>query len=337
MPASLLARDETGYGRNVRVAITGAGGFIGSHVVEGFLAAGHEVRAMVRYVSHGGWGWLEPLRGTDLPLEVVPGDVTDAAVVRDLHLGVDAAVHLAALIGIPYSYRAPESYVAVNVIGTLNVLEAARTAAVGRVVLTSTSEVYGSALYTPIDESHPRQAQSPYSATKIAADALAEAWFRTYGVPAVVLRPFNTYGPRQSPRAVIPAILGQLLAGCDELRLGRVDPARDFTFVTDTAAAFVAAATVESLAGEVVQLGSGAAITVGDLARLCMEVCGRSVPIRLDDHRLRPEASEVNELVSDPTKAHRVLGWKPQVPLVDGLRLTAESLASTTLRTEYAL
>lgn len=319
------------------VAVTGAGGFIGSHVAEALRDAGHAVRALVRYASHGGWGWLEPLRGESDGLQVVAGDVCDSGVVDALLDGVDAVIHLAALIGIPYSYRAPSSYVSVNVGGTLNVLEAARRRATGRVVVTSTSEVYGTARYAPIDEDHPRQAQSPYSATKIAADALAEAWHRTYDLPVVVLRPFNTYGPRQSTRAVIPTILGQLLAGCEELTLGRTDPLRDFTFVTDTAAAFVAALRAERVDGRVIHLGTGDAVSIEAVAQLCMEVCDHRVPLREDNERVRPPDSEVETLVSNPALARELLGWKAEVSLTDGLRRTAEHLAAAPPRPGYSL
>ena len=319
------------------VAVTGAGGFIGSHVVDALVDAGHEVRALVRYTSHGGSGWLEPRRDHTRGLEVVPGDVCDPGVIDALVHEADAVIHLAALIGIPYSYRAPSSYVDVNVGGTLNVLESARRMQTGRVVVTSTSEVYGTARYSPMDEEHPRQAQSPYSATKIAADALAEAWHRTYDLPVVVLRPFNTYGPRQSTRAVIPTILGQLLSRCDELSLGRTDPLRDFTFVTDTAAAFVAAITAAGVDGRTVHLGTGEAVSIEALAELCMQVCDHRVPVRRDGQRVRPADSEVDALVSNPALARELLGWKAEVSLEEGLRRTAEHLTASPPRPGYTL
>jgi nucleoside-diphosphate-sugar epimerase len=269
-------------------------------------------------------------------VDVVLGDVTDPRSVRHLLDGVDAVAHLAALIGIPYSYVAPSSYVDVNVRGALHVLEAAQDLGIGRVVMTSTSEVYGTARYTPIDEEHPRQPQSPYSATKIAADALAESWARSFGTPVVVFRPFNTYGPRQSARAIIPTILGQLLAGRDELVLGSLEPRRDFTFVSDTAAGFVAALTTEGIDGETIHLGTGSAVSIGELAALCMQVTGRVIPIREDSNRVRPDASEVGLLLSDPTKAQRLIGWHPQTDLREGLQRTADYLFGTDLRTEYA-
>ena len=319
------------------VAVTGAGGFIGSHVVDALVDAGHEVRALVRYTSHGGAGWLEPQRDVTRGLEVLSGDVCDPGVVDALVHEADAVIHLAALIGIPYSYRAPSSYVDVNIGGTLNVLESARRMQTGRVIVTSTSEVYGTARYSPMDEAHPRQAQSPYSATKIAADALAEAWHRTYGLPIVVLRPFNTYGPRQSTRAVIPAILGQLLGRCDELSVGRTDPLRDFTFVTDTASAFVAALTSERVDGRTIHLGTGEAVSIETLAELCMQVCDHHVPVRLDDQRVRPADSEVDALVSNPALARELLGWKAEVSLEEGLRRTAEHLSASPPRPGYTL
>jgi NAD dependent epimerase/dehydratase len=308
-----------------RILITGAGGFIGSHVTELLLLEGHRVRALARYNGRGDIGHLRQIpQSLSASLEVRLGDVTDPFLIRDLVAGCDIVLHLAALIGIPYSYIAPASYLATNAGGTLNVLEACRQAKTSRVVVTSTSEVYGTALYTPIDEGHPLQGQSPYSASKIAADKLAEAYYRSFDLPVVTLRPFNTYGPRQSARAVIPTVLAQAFKGAKEIQLGNLAPQRDLTFVTDTARAFVLAATASGIEGETIHFGQGSAISVRDLAELCLEAAGRTATLASVQQRSRPEKSEVGLLVSDSSKAKRLLGWSPEVALADGLRATAE-------------
>ena len=306
-----------------RVLVTGAGGFIGSHVVEALLADGADVRAFVHYNSRGDWGHLEELP-TDAreSIEVVAGEIQDPFSVRGAVRGCQLVLHLAALIGIPYSYLAPQSYVQTNVTGTLNVLEAGRSEGVERIVHTSTSETYGTAQYTPIDEAHPLQGQSPYSASKIAADKMAESYWRSFGLPVAVLRPFNTFGPRQSLRAVIPTIISQALSG-DVVRLGSRTPVRDFTFVEDTARAFLAAATADQAAGQVLNAGSGKGITVGELAALILEVIGSDAEIVVDDARIRPEQSEVFELIADASRLRELTDWAPQVPLREGLERVA--------------
>jgi NDP-hexose 4,6-dehydratase len=306
-------------------AVTGAEGFIGSHLVEALVASGARVRAMVLYNSFNSWGWLETLGDEVLAsVEVVAGDVRDATSVRGFLAGVDVVYHLAALIAIPYSYRAPHSYVATNVEGTLNVLDAAHGLGVGRVVHTSTSEVYGTAQRVPIDEDHPLQAQSPYAASKIAADKLAESFHLSFGLPVVTLRPFNTYGPRQSARAVIPTIIGQLASGQHELRLGAVAPSRDFTYATDTAAAFIAAgsAPAERVVGKVLNAGTGVEVTVDELARTVARLMDRDVEIVEEAERLRPEASEVMRLVCDSSRLTELTGWTARCSLTDGLGST---------------
>ena len=311
----------------MRILVTGAGGFIGSHVVEALAGAGHEVRALAHYNSRGSWGHLDEINtSTRERLEVRLGDVTDAAMMRALVDGCDVVLHLAALIGIPYSYQAPASYVATNVSGTLNVLEACRAAHVRRVVVTSTSEVYGTARYTPIDEQHPLQAQSPYAASKIGADKLAEAYFRSFDLPVVTLRPFNTFGPRQSARAVIPTMLVQALNGVPEIRLGSLEPKRDLTFVEDTAQAFLLAAEAPGLEGEVIHFGQGEAVSMGELARRCLETVGSKAQTISVPERQRPMGSEVGLLLCDAAKARRLLHWTPRVTLDEGLRRTAEYL-----------
>jgi UDP-glucose 4-epimerase len=256
------------------------------------------------------------------------GDVRDAQFIRRHVRGCDIIFHLAALIGIPYSYEASDSYIDTNLRGTLNILQAARELAIGRTVITSTSEVYGTARYTPIDEAHPLQAQSPYSASKIAADKLAESYHLSFALPVVTVRPFNTYGPRQSSRAVIPTIVSQLLAGADRLHLGSVDPVRDLLYVEDTARGFLAAGLAEKAVGQVINLGTGQGISIGDLARVIMRVVGREVPIVHDAARIRPEASEVRLLVAKYEVARKLLGWEPRVTLPEGLQKVAEYIGS---------
>ncbi len=310
-----------------KVLVTGAGGFIGSHLAERLVELGADVRALVRYTSSGTRGWLEQSSAVD-SMEVVAGDISDADCVRDAVRGVQVVFHLAALIGIPYSYRAPRAYLRTNVEGTVNVLQAALAEGSTKVVHTSTSEVYGTAMRVPIDEEHPLQGQSPYSASKIAADKMAEAYYRSFELPVVTVRPFNTYGPRQSDRAIIPTILAQLLWGEGELKLGSLHPTRDLNFVADTAAGFVAAAEADSAVGEVINLGTGREVSIGDLARMLMEIVGKDVPVVSRDERVRPAASEVERLLANAAKAAKLTGWTPEVSLEDGLQRTAAWIES---------
>jgi UDP-glucose 4-epimerase len=309
------------------VMVTGADGFIGSHLVERLVALGANVRAFCLYNSNGSLGWLD---GADADvrsaLDVRLGDIRDARFVEQACCDVDTVFHLAALIAIPYSYHAPGSFVETNVTGTLNVLEGVRRARCRRLVHTSTSEVYGTPATLPIVETHPLQGQSPYSATKIAADKLCESYFRSFGVPVVTLRPFNTYGPRQSTRAVLPAILVQLMAGKKEISLGRLDPRRDLTFVSDTVEGFVKAGCAAGVDGEEIQLGTGRTVSVGELFEIACKVTGRSARVVQHEARLRPSASEVMVLLSDPSKAKARLGWEASVTIEDGLARTAEWL-----------
>jgi UDP-glucose 4-epimerase len=309
------------------VLVTGADGFIGSHLVERLAAEGANVRAMCLYNSNGSAGWLDDspvLR--DGSVNVVLGDIRDPEFVRRVVSGADVVLHLAALIAIPYSYEAPRSFVDTNVMGTLNVLEAVRAEGTAQLVNTSTSEVYGTPETVPIDESHHLRAQSPYSATKIAADKLCESYALSFETPVTILRPFNTFGPRQSMRAVIPTILSQLIAGVTEVSLGAVDPRRDFTFVTDTCDGFVRAATAGLAPGSVVQLGTGRTVSVREVFDICARVVGVEATIITDDRRIRPTGSEVEILQSDPKRALETLGWTPSVSLEDGLAATAEWL-----------
>jgi NAD dependent epimerase/dehydratase len=305
-----------------KVLVTGAGGFIGSHLVESLVELGADVRALIRYNSAGTKGWLSISNMKD-HFEVFPGDIRDIESISRAVKGIDTVFHLAALIAIPYSYLAPGSYVQTNVVGTFNLLQASRDSDVATVVHTSTSEVYGTAQRVPIDESHPLQAQSPYSASKIAADKLSEAFWRSFGLKVVIIRPFNTYGPRQSARAVIPTIISQVLKK-DEVYLGRLDPTRDLTYVTDTVRGLIRGAEVPELAGEVINLGTGKEISIGDLAQLIVSQIGKNVPIRSDDARLRPDQSEVYRLCSDNTKARNLMEWKPLVTLEQGLTQTIQ-------------
>jgi NAD dependent epimerase/dehydratase len=307
------------------VLVTGAGGFIGSHLAGYLAAGGARVRAFVHYNSRNDWGNLRFLTPAELErVTVIMGNVEDSGSVDEAVSGCECVFHLAALIGIPYSYTAPRSYVATNVIGTINVLDAVRRHDVPRMVHTSTSEAYGTALYIPIDEEHPLQGQSPYSATKIGADKLAESYFRSFGVPVATIRPFNTYGPRQSARAVIPTIISQLVSGSDVVELGALDPERDLTFVEDTARGFVAVSSTDRALGETVNVGNGRAISIGDLAQKIVDQVNPDATIVSKDARVRPDKSEVMRLVCANAKAKKLLGWTPQVSLDEGLARTIE-------------
>lgn len=309
------------------IAVTGAEGFIGSHVVERLVAEGYRVRAMVQYNSFASCGWLDTLEDSVLQsVDLVLSDVRDATAVRSFMDGAHTVYHLAALIAIPYSYHAPLSYVDTNVVGTANVLQAARELETPRIVHTSTSEVYGTAVTVPIDESHPLQGQSPYSATKIGADKLAESYHLSFDLPVATLRPFNTFGPRQSARAVIPTVVAQIAAGTRRILLGSLDPRRDFTFAPDMAEAFLAVGTAESdlVVGNVLNAGTGRDISIRDLVHTIASVMGAEVEIDLDPTRVRPPGSEVMRLQADATELHRRTGWKPRHTLEDGLSITAE-------------
>jgi dTDP-glucose 4,6-dehydratase len=306
---------------NKRVLVTGADGFIGSHLVESLVRAGYSTRALVLYNSFNSWGWLDNC-GADVAgqFEVFAGDIRDPNGVRDAVRGCDVVLHLAALIAIPYSYHSPDTYVDTNVKGTLNVLQAARDLNVSRLVHTSTSEVYGTARFVPITEQHPLQGQSPYSATKIAADQLAYSFYASFGLPVIIARPFNTYGPRQSARAVIPTIITQIASGKRKIKLGGLTPTRDFNYVADTVAGFIAATQSDAGLGEVVNLGSNFEISVGDTARLIAEVMQVDLEIESDETRLRPTNSEVERLWADNRKAAEILGWSPKYAGRDGFR-----------------
>jgi dTDP-glucose 4,6-dehydratase len=305
----------------LKVLVTGADGFIGSHLVEALIARGHDVRAFVLYNSFNSWGWLDQLPPElRRNLDVFSGDVRDAYGIREAMKGCEAVLHLAALIAIPYSYHSPDTYVDTNIKGTLNVLQAARELGLHRVVHTSTSEVYGTARFVPITESHPLQGQSPYSATKIAADQLAYSFYTSFGLPVVIARPFNTYGPRQSARAVIPTIISQIASGMRQIRLGSVTPTRDFNFVADTVAAFIATLESDAGVGEVVNFGSNFEVSIGETAQLIAEVMSAHIEIITDEDRLRPPNSEVERLWADNTKARDLFNWSPAYGGREGLR-----------------
>ncbi|MCJ7682047.1 MAG: NAD-dependent epimerase/dehydratase family protein [Candidatus Aminicenantes bacterium] len=304
-----------------KVLITGAGGFIGSHLTELCLEKGFEVRAFVHYNSRNSWGWLEnsPAKGD---VEIFSGDVSDFQNVKNAMYGMDAVFHLAALIGIPYSYEAPWSYIQTNIVGTYNILENARELNLANVVITSTSETYGTAQYVPIDEKHPLVGQSPYSASKIAADQLAVSYFRSFQLPVRIVRPINVYGPRQSARAIIPTVISQLLSGEKTIRIGNPEPSRDLTFVWDTVKGFLAVAESEKTVGEVVNLGTQEEITIGDLARLIAETAGLDIELISEGERLRPDKSEVQRLLCDSTRVLELTGWRPEYSLNKGLKET---------------
>lgn len=302
--------------------VTGADGFIGSHLVDLLLSEGIKVRALCQYNSFNSWGWLEGKSHPDL--EIVCGDVRDEAFVRHIARDVDTIFHLAALIAIPYSYVAPENYVDTNIKGTLNVCQAARELGTGRLIVTSTSEVYGTAQYVPIDEKHPRQPQSPYSATKIGADAIAKSYFNAFGLPVVIARPFNTYGPRQSARAIIPTIISQIANGERRIKVGDLSPTRDFNFVEDTCRGFLALGRADGIEGEEINIATGTEVSMADTLRLIAELMQADVEYVVDPERLRPSKSEVFRLCGDNTKIESLTDWRPRISLEEGLRRTIE-------------
>jgi NAD dependent epimerase/dehydratase len=306
-----------------KVLVTGADGFIGSHLVEHLIHRGYQVRALAQYNSFNDWGWLESLDCLD-QIEVVCGDIRDPHYCRSIVSGQDMVFHLAALIAIPYSYVAPDSYVDVNVRGTLNICQAARDLGGIRVLHTSTSEVYGTARYVPIDEAHPLQAQSPYSASKIGADAMAISFYNAFQTPVTIVRPFNTYGPRQSARAVIPTIISQIAAGQEEIKLGDVTPTRDFNYVEDTCRGFAMLAESDAAIGQVVNIGSNSEISIGDTFELIRKIMGADTRLALDEQRIRPKDSEVFRLWCDNTKIRELVGFEPQYSIENGLRKTIE-------------
>lgn len=308
-----------------KVLVTGADGFIGSHLTETLLEAGYDVKAFVYYNSFNRWGWLDSFPIEKLQeIEIVTGDIRDPNGVSEAMAGIDMVFHLAALVAIPFSYHSPDSYVDTNIKGTLNVLQAGRRLETERIIITSTSEVYGSAQYTPIDESHPFQGQSPYSATKIGADRLAESFYRSFGMPISIVRPFNTYGPRQSARAVIPTIISQLLSGKKEIKLGSLSPTRDFNYVKDTAEGFLAIAQSENTIGEEINIATQQEISVGELAEEIISQINPEAKIICEKKRLRPEKSEVSRLLGANGKIKELTGWSPQYSLQKGIRETIQ-------------
>lgn len=308
---------------NTRVLVTGADGFIGSHLVELLVASGYQVKALAQYNSFNHWGWLEDVSCKD-KIEIICGDIRDPHFCRQITQGIDIVFHLAALIAIPYSYVAPQSYVETNITGTLNICQASLDNHVKRVIHTSTSEVYGSAQYVPIDEKHPLQPQSPYSASKISADAMAMSFFNAFNLPLTIVRPFNTYGPRQSARAVIPTIISQIANGQKNIKLGDVSPTRDFNFVLDTCRGFLALANCSEAIGETVNIGSNFEISVGDTLELIKKLMKSDVNFIVDEQRLRPGKSEVQRLWCDNTKIQQLTDFTPSVAITDGLQQTID-------------
>jgi len=308
-----------------KILVTGADGFIGSHLVEELVRAGKKVRAFVYYNSFNSWGWLDTLpQEIKNEIEIFSGDIRDPNGVREAMIGIDEVFHLAALIAIPFSYHSPDSYVDTNIKGTLNILQAAKQLNTKRVLVTSTSEVYGTAQFVPITEKHPFQGQSPYSATKIGADRLAESFYRSFEMPITIVRPFNTYGPRQSARAVIPTIITQLHNGFEEIKLGDLTPTRDFVFVKDTANGFIEIAKSELTIGEEINIATQSEISIGDLAEEMIRQINPKAKIICDQQRIRPEKSEVNRLFGSNEKIKRLTNWKPQYTLASGLKETIE-------------
>lgn len=307
----------------MRVLVTGADGFIGSHLTEELVKKGYDVRAFAYYNSFNTWGWLDTLPKDIMDhVEVFMGDIRDPNGVRTAMKGMEEVFHLAALIAIPFSYHSPDSYVDTNIKGTLNVLQAARDLEVKKIMVTSTSEVYGTAQYVPIDEKHPYQGQSPYSASKIGADRLAESFYRSFELPVTIVRPFNTYGPRQSARAVIPTIITQLLSGSTEIKLGSLSPTRDFNFVKDTAAGFIAIAESDKTIGEEINIATGCEISIGDLAKEIISQINPDAHIVCDEERLRPDKSEVNRLLGDNTKIKSLTDWEQKYSFSQGIAET---------------
>lgn len=308
-----------------KVLVTGADGFIGSHLVEELLNEGHDVRAFVYYNSFNTWGWLDTLPKEKLEqIDVFTGDIRDPNGVREAMKGIDEVYHLAALIAIPFSYHSPDSYVDTNIKGTLNILQAAKDLGTKRILVTSTSEVYGTAQYVPIDELHPYQGQSPYSATKIGADRLAESFYRSFNMPITIVRPFNTFGPRQSARAVIPTIITQLLSGETEIKLGSLTPTRDFNFVKDTARGFIEIAKSDATIGEEINIATQEEISIERLAEELIKQINPEAKIICDEQRLRPEKSEVNRLLGSNEKIKKLTNWKPGHSFEEGIRETVE-------------
>lgn len=306
-----------------KVLITGADGFIGSHLTERLVKEGANVKALSQYNSFNNWGWLEDVDCKE-DIEVLCGDVRDANYVKHITEGVDIVFHLAALIAIPYSYVAPDSYIDTNIKGTLNICQATRDNNVEKTIITSTSEVYGTAQYVPIDEKHPKQPQSPYSATKIGADAIAKSFYNAFELPVVIARPFNTYGPRQSARAIIPTIITQIASGKEEIKLGDLTPTRDFNFVKDTCSGFVELAKCDKVIGEEINIGSNFEISMGDTLNLIKKIMNSNVKFVVDEQRLRPKNSEVNRLWCDNTKIRELTGFKPEYDIEKGLKETID-------------
>lgn len=308
-----------------KVLVTGADGFIGSHLTQELIHKGYEVKAFTLYNSFNNWGWIDSFSKEDLDaIEIFQGDVRDPNGVKEAMKGVDTVFHLAALIAIPFSYHSPDTYVDTNIKGTLNVLQAARDLDTSRVLITSTSEVYGTAKYVPIDENHPYQGQSPYSATKIGADRLAESFYRSFEMPISIVRPFNTYGPRQSARAVIPTIITQLLAGKEEIHLGSLTPTRDFNYVLDTANGFINIANSDKTIGEEINIATQREISIGQLAQEMIKQINPKAKIVCDEERLRPEKSEVNRLLGSNEKIKELTSWEPKFTFEEGIRETIE-------------
>lgn len=311
--------------KNKKILVTGAGGFIGSHLIEELLKEGGKIRAFIHYNSFNSYGWIDSLeKKARKSIDIFSGDISDPHGVKKAMRGYEIVFHLAALVGIPYSYHSPDTYVDTNITGTLNVLQAARELKVKKIIHTSTSEVYGTAQFVPITEEHPVNPQSPYSATKAGADFMALSFYRSFDSPVAIARPFNVYGPRQSARAVIPTIISQIASGKREIKLGSVNPTRDFTYVKDTVRGFMATAKSDQSTGEVVNIGSHLEISIGDLAKLIAKLMGVKIKIRTEAKRQRPKKSEVERLCAENKKAKKILGWQPKYSLEKGLKETIE-------------